>query len=70
MSKTNIGYDTGMIVRTVRDASVIRRTLEAIDNRCMAADGPVGETLEEAHPEELRRIYQAAKRIAKRWDTP
>ncbi len=45
------------------DARVIADTLEAIDNRCMAADGPVTPTLQEATASELRKIYTAAKRI-------
>lgn len=56
-----------IIKRTFKDADIIRRQIEGIDNRCMAADGPVTPTLEEARPEELRRIYNAAKRIANRW---
>jgi len=69
VSKTAQGLDTGAVTRTVRDAGVIARTIEAIDHRCMAADGPVTPTLEEATYQELRRIYQACKRIEKRWRT-
>ena len=29
-----------------------------VDQRCMAADGPVGETIDEMHPEELRDIWK------------
>jgi hypothetical protein len=39
--------------------------LEAIDNRCMAADGPVTPTLTEATPDELRKLYLFADRIRK-----
>jgi hypothetical protein len=50
----------------VRDAGIIARTIETIDNRAMSADGPVTPTLQEATVPELRRIYQAAKRIQRR----
>ena len=39
--------------------------LEAIDQRCMAADGPVTPTLTEATADELRRLYLFADRIRK-----
>ena len=39
--------------------------LEAIDTRCMAADGPVTPTLKEATPDELRKLYLFADRIRK-----
>jgi hypothetical protein len=39
--------------------------LEAIDQRCAAADGPVTPTLQEATPDELRRLYLFADRIRK-----
>lgn len=61
------GYDTEHITRTIRDASIIARTIDKIDTRCMAADGPVTPTMQEATSVELRRIYQAAKRIQRRW---
>lgn len=65
--KTAKGIDTGEESRTARDAGVICRTLEDIDDRAIFADGPVTPTLREATPEELRRIYRAAKRIQKRY---
>lgn len=37
--------------------------LEAIDQRCAAADGPVPPTLSEATADELRRLYLFADRI-------
>lgn len=52
---------------TAADAGLIARTLEKIDDRAICADGPVTPTLREATPEELRRIYRAAKRIQKRY---
>ena len=61
------GYDTMDLTRTLRDAGIISRTLEKIDDRAICADGPVTPTLREATPEELRRIYAAAKRIQKRY---
>jgi hypothetical protein len=39
--------------------------LERIDNRCMAADGPVPPTLSEATSDELRILYRLAKKISK-----
>jgi len=39
--------------------------LEAIDTRCMAADGPVTPTLTEATADELRKLYVFADRIRK-----
>jgi hypothetical protein len=66
MSKTARGLDTAEAIRTARDAAIIARTIESIDHRCLAADGPVTPTLQEATYPELRRIYQAAKRIQKR----
>lgn len=51
--------------KIVKDAGVIARTLEAIDDRAICADGPVTPTLREATYPELRRIYRAAKRIQK-----
>lgn len=53
--------------RTAKDVGIICRTLEAIDDRAICADGPVTPTLREATHEELRRIYSAAKRIQKRY---
>ena len=37
--------------------------LERVDNRCLAADGPVTPTLREATDGELRILYRLAKRI-------
>jgi len=39
--------------------------LEAIDQRCAAADGPVTPTIQEATTDELRRLYLFADRIRK-----
>lgn len=39
--------------------------LEAIDQRCMAADGPVTPTLTEATADELRKLYLFADRMRK-----
>jgi hypothetical protein len=39
--------------------------LERIDNRCLAADGPVPPTLREATDQELRALYVAADAIRK-----
>jgi len=37
--------------------------LERIDNRCLAADGPVTPTLQEATTKELRSLYVLADKI-------
>lgn len=44
-------------MRLVRIAEII----EAVDNRCAAADGPVTPTLQEMTPEEIMEIYKLAK---------
>lgn len=38
----------------------IREIIEAVENRCMAADGPVTPTHQEITDEEIRRIYKLA----------
>ena len=47
-------------------AQVIAETLDHIDTRCMASDGPVTPTLQEATNKELRMIYRAADKIRRR----
>jgi hypothetical protein len=47
------------------NAARFAELLEAIDNRCMAADGPVTPTLSEATADELRKLYLFADRIRK-----
>ncbi len=59
--------DTSLIQRTARDARIIAGVIEKIDDRAMAADGPVTPTLQEATQRELRQLYLAALRISKRW---
>lgn len=39
----------------------IAAIIEQVDNRCMAADGPVTPTNEEITLEELKQIYELAK---------
>jgi hypothetical protein len=39
----------------------IATIIECVDNRCMAADGPVTPTLEEMTQEEISRIYFLSK---------
>lgn len=41
--------------------STIASILEAVDNRCMAVDGPVRLTREEIRDHELAEIYRLAK---------
>ena len=64
--RTARGIDTGLESRDYRDVDLVCRTLERIDDRAIAADGPVTPTLREATAQELRRIYVALKRIQKR----
>lgn len=40
--------------------ALIAQILEDVDQRCMAADGPVTETRHEITGNELRKIYQLA----------
>ena len=47
------------------DADRFCELLEAIDTRCMAADGPVTPTLSEATADEMRRLYVFADRVRK-----
>lgn len=50
--------------RAIRtSAEEITTTLESVDTRAGAADGPVTPTLQEITPAELKKIYQASKRI-------
>ena len=45
----------------------IAEILELVDQRCMAADGPVSQTKEEIDGKELREIYElASKRKVRR----
>lgn len=39
----------------------IAEIIENVDDRCMAHDGPVGDTREEMTREEMREIYRSAK---------
>ena len=49
-----------------RNSSALKRLakiaeiIECVENRCMAADGPVTPTLDEMTPTEIRQIYQLA----------
>ena len=45
----------------------IAEIIEAVDNRCMAADGPVSKTLEEMQQSEISAIYALAKRKPENW---
>jgi hypothetical protein len=47
------------------NAARFAELLEAIDQRCAAADGPVTPTLQEATADELRKLYVFADRIRK-----
>ena len=45
-------------------AKEIETIIYAVEARCMAADGPVTPTLAEMTEDELRRLWQAAHKIA------
>ncbi len=47
-----------------RKARIVCEIVESVENRCMAADGPVTPTLQEMSEEELRELWQAANAIA------
>ena len=38
--------------------NMARDVIVRVDQRCMAADGPVGETVDEMHPEELKDVWR------------
>jgi hypothetical protein len=40
---------------------LIAEIIEAVDDRCLAVDGPVTPTLDEMTPKEIRKIYRLAK---------
>ena len=44
--------------------TAIAGIIEAVDNRCAAADGPVTPTLQEMTQAEISRIYELAKGVA------
>ena len=45
----------------------IAEIIESVDNRCMAADGPVTPTLQEMTQDEISRIYALAKGKDEGW---
>lgn len=45
----------------------IANIIEHVDQRCMAADGPVTPTLEEMTQKEISEIYRLAMRKPKGW---
>ena len=45
----------------------IKQIIEDVDNRCLAADGPVTPTLQEMTVDEMRRIYALACGQAETW---
>lgn len=49
--------------RLARIASII----ESVDNRCMAADGPVTPTLQEMTQDEISRIYALSRGMDEEW---
>ena len=61
MSKTAKLDLTGSFVKSlVARLDGIVQIIEAVDRRCMAADGPVPKTREEITDEEMRAIYKLA----------
>jgi hypothetical protein len=49
------------IAKARQRVQIITDVIEMVDNRAMAADGPVTPTREEITDDEMRRIYKAAK---------
>jgi len=45
-------------------------TLESVEQRCLAYDGPVGHWKEEVRDEEMRRLYWSAQEIVKETAAP
>lgn len=43
--------------------NAIRQIIESVDERCLAADGPVTPTLQEMTQEELSLIFRLANRL-------
>ena len=43
---------------SVEKLNKIREIIETVENRCMAADGPVGPTNQEITDQEIRQIYR------------
>jgi hypothetical protein len=55
------------LVDTLNRLNRIAQIIEDVDNRCLAADGPVTPTLQEMTQDELSRIYALAKRQDETW---
>jgi hypothetical protein len=56
-SKVELRDELGMAHERLRQ---IKGIIDAVENRCMAADGPVTNTRYEMSDDELRRIYRLA----------
>ncbi len=57
-ARKKLGLAEGNAVKCLREIAGI---IEAVGNRCMAADGPVTGELDEMTEAELRKIYRLAK---------
>lgn len=64
MSKEEIKMGLAVIEARER-LDKIREVIERVENRCMAADGPVTNTRYEMADEELREIYRLSKNAQK-----
>lgn len=53
------------VVEARERLDAIAQIIENVDNRCMAADGPVTQTLKEMTQEEIKEIYELAKQHVK-----
>lgn len=51
-----------VIAQLKRQLRVILETIEGVENRCTATDGPVSKTCGEITDTEIQRIYRAAKK--------
>ena len=63
MSEKRVSIDlTSQFVKSlIARLDGIVQIIEAVDRRCMAADGPVTQTKDEITAEELKKIYRIAK---------
>jgi hypothetical protein len=70
MSRSNKKIAVRLRAVKMTDRARLRRIaqiIQEVDNRCLAADGPVTPTLQEMTQDELSRIYALALRKHETW---
>lgn len=67
-SKESLKQAGQLLANTRRHAATVRSVILSVENRCMAADGPVTRTLDEMTEKELRTIWKACKAIGEQLD--